>query len=88
MYLFVHACMHIGTAGSDYSRQSRLLFFDALNTTATINIAILDDEEPEIAETFFGILSPSPQLGDITILQPVATITILSDEIPLPSQSR
>uniref|UniRef100_A0A7S4LQM0 Calx-beta domain-containing protein n=1 Tax=Oxyrrhis marina TaxID=2969 RepID=A0A7S4LQM0_OXYMA len=74
-----------GTADKDdYKPKTGELNFQPGETTKTITIEIIDDNQWEQDETFYVILS-NPQSGDdMTSLAPqcVATVTIVNDDVP------
>ncbi|WP_072297999.1 ExeM/NucH family extracellular endonuclease [Paracoccus sp. SM22M-07] len=67
------------TAGSDYAAASGTVDFADGQTSATIQIAITGDTDPELPETFSVTLSDPT--GTLAITQATAQGTILNDEV-------
>jgi len=74
-----------GTADKeDYKPKTGELNFQPGETTKTITIEIIDDNQWEQDETFYVILSNPQSADDMTSLAPqcVATVTIVNDDVP------
>lgn len=66
------------TAGEDYESSSGQVIFDVGVTRQTLNLKLLQDEEPEEDENFQVILSALT--NNITFSKDIATITITDDD--------
>ncbi len=66
-------------AGSDYTAVSDSLTFLAQETTQSVNVALLDDADPEPTETFTVVLSNANNAG---IGKASGAVTVLDDDAP------
>ncbi len=68
------------TAGVDYIPPSDPLIFEPFETEKIISVTILDDDLPELNETFAVMLSDPSNTGLVDLVRARATGTIIDDE--------